>query len=65
MHSINEVYDTKYKGKQAGVIRSANKSGYSKYFFEIQSYVIMSIIYITKKNYKENKCIWIKNLENY
>lgn len=38
MHSINEVYDTKYKGEQTGVIRSANKSGYAKYFFEIHGY---------------------------
>ena len=38
MHSINDVYETKYKGKRSGSINLAGQNGYSCYWFEIHEY---------------------------
>ncbi|MCD7812195.1 MAG: phage portal protein [Ruminococcus sp.] len=38
MHSINDVYETRYKGKTHGSITMAGKGGYTTYYFEIRDY---------------------------
>ncbi len=37
-HSINDLYDTVYKGKSTAVIKLAMKKGYSMYKFEIHDF---------------------------
>lgn len=38
IHSINEVYESRYKGKTEGYITLANDDGYYSYSFEIKEY---------------------------
>lgn len=38
MHSINDLYETRYKGETHGIIKIAGKNGYTMYAFEIHDF---------------------------